>query len=155
MELIKAGDTAPLFEVEDNHEQIVRLSDLRGRKVLLSFHPLAWTSVCTDQMRSLEVNYERFQELNVVPLGFSVDSVPCKAAWATVLSIDDLRLPCDFWPHGKVAEDYGIFDAEEGISKRANILIDENGKVIWVKVYPKSQLPDLQEIFDFLQSYKA
>lgn len=155
MELIKVGDAAPLFEVEDNHEQMVRLSDLRGRKVLLSFHPLAWTSVCTDQMRSLEVNYERFQELNVVPLGFSVDSVPCKAAWASVLSIDDLRLPCDFWPHGKVAEDYGIFNAEEGISKRANILIDENGKVIWVKVYPNSHLPDLQEIFDFLKSYKA
>ncbi len=155
MKLIKVGDIAPLFEVEDNHEQMVRLSDLRGRKVLLAFHPLAWTSVCTDQMRALEVNYERFQEINVVPLGFSVDSVPCKAAWATVLSIDDLRLPCDFWPHGKVADDYGIFNAETGTSKRANILIDENGKVIWVKVYPNSQLPDLQEIFDFLESYQT
>lgn len=154
MERIKIGDIAPSFELMDNHEKLIRLSDFRGKKVLMSFHPLAWTSVCTDQMRALEVHYERFQAFNVVPLGFSVDTVPSKAAWAFVLSLDNLSLPCDFWPHGKVAADYGLFREADGYSERANVLIDENGKVIWVKVYPSSKLPDIQEVLSFLENYR-
>jgi len=154
MERIKVGDMAPAFDVMDQREQKVRLSDFRGKKVLLSFHPLAFTSTCTDQMRALEVNYERFTKLNVVPLGFSVDSVPCKTAWAAVILIEDLSLPSDFWPHGKVASDYGIFREAKGSSERANILIDEEGKVIWVKVYPSSQLPDIEEVLGTVRNLK-
>lgn len=151
MELIKAGDLAPDFTIKDNHKEVVRLSDYLGKKVLLSWHPQAWTSVCTDQMRALEANWDRFQALNTVPLGMSVDAIPCKAAWAAVLSIRNMRLPCDFWPHGKVADDYGIFINKIGMSERANILVDETGKVIWVKVYPMKELPDIQEVFAVLE----
>lgn len=138
---------APVFSIKDNHREMVNLVDFRGRKVLLSWHPSAWTSVCTDQMRALEANWARFEALNTVPLGLSVDPIPCKAAWAAVLSIRNMRLPCDFWPHGRVAIDYGIFIDKIGLSERANILIDENGQVIWVKVYPTSELPDIEEVF--------
>jgi peroxiredoxin len=154
MELIKAGDIAPNFTLKDNHNEAVSLSDYRGKKVLLSWHPLAWTSVCTDQMRALEANWARFQELNTVPIGLSVDPVPSKKAWAAVLSIRNVRLPSDFWPHGQVASAYGIFIDKIGMSERANILIDENGKVIWVKVYPTSQLPDIEEVFEQVTSNK-
>jgi len=150
MDLIKVGDMAPDFSLKDNREQTVRLSDFRGKKVLLSWHPLAWTAVCTDQMRSLEVNWEKFQNLNTIPLGLSVDSVPCKKAWGTVLAIKNVSLPADFWPHGKVAQDYGIFIESKGISERANIIIDENGIVKWVKVYPMKQLPDINEVLEVL-----
>ena len=84
MNLIEKGVSAPDFTLEDTQEQEVRLSDLKGKKVLLSWHPLAWTGVCLDQMRSLEVNREKFAALNTVPLGLSVDSVPSKKAWAAV-----------------------------------------------------------------------
>lgn len=152
MPLVKIGDTAPIFSIKDNHRELVNLVDFRGRKVLLSWHPLAWTSVCTDQMRALEANWDRFEALNTVPLGLSVDPIPCKAAWAAVLSIRKMRLPCDFWPHGRVASEYGIFIDKIGQSERANILIDENGKVIWVKVYPMSELPDIEEVFKVIAS---
>ena len=52
MKLIAVGDSAPDFILKDNHDKEIRLSDYRGKKVLLSWHPLAWTSVCTDQMRA-------------------------------------------------------------------------------------------------------
>lgn len=155
MALIKVGDIAPEFSLKDNHGEVVKRSDYIGKKVLLSWHPLAWTSVCTDQMRALEANWERFQKLNTVPLGFSVDSVPCKAAWSAVLSIKEVRLPCDFWPHGKVAADYGIFIDKIGMSERANIIIDETGKVVWVKVYPMKDLPDIEEVFNVLESLQG
>lgn len=151
MALIEIGATAPDFSLKDNKGEIVTLSQFKGQKVLLSWHPLAWTSVCTDQMRALEVNWDRFMSLNTVPLGMSVDPAASKTVWSAVLSIRNVRLPSDFWPHGKVASDYGIFVEKTGASERANILIDETGKVIWVKVYPTRQLPDIQEVFAVIE----
>jgi peroxiredoxin len=151
MMLIKIGDPAPDFSIKDNHGEIVRLTDYRGKKVLLSWHPQAWTSVCTDQMRALEANWDRFEKANTVPLGMSVDAIPCKAAWSAVLSIRNVRLPCDFWPHGQVADEYGIFIPKIGMSERANIIVDEQGVVSWVKVYPMKELPDIQEVFAVLE----
>lgn len=150
MSPIQVGEIAPDFQVKDNHEKDIRLSDFRGKKVLLSWHPLAWTPVCTDQMRALENNWETFQKLNAVPLGFSVDPTPSKNVWAVALAITKLSLPSDFWPHGKVARDYGIFNETEGYSERANIIVDESGKIKWIKVYPSAQLPDINEVLGIL-----
>ncbi|MDF2841259.1 MAG: peroxiredoxin [Clostridia bacterium] len=152
MKLIAVGDPAPDFNLKDNHDKEIRLSDYRGKKVLLSWHPLAWTSVCTDQMRALDVNFETLAKLNTIPLGLSVDPSPCKKAWATAISLSSLSIPSDFWPHGKVAQDYGIFIEKLGFSERANIIIDEKGIVQWVKVYPIKQLPDLNEVIQVLTS---
>ena len=154
MKLIQVGDQAPDFSLKDQHNNPVNLSDFRGKKVLLSFHPIAWTPVCTDQMRALENNLEKFTSLNTIPLGFSVDSVPCKKAWSVAIQIINTILPADFWPHGKVAQDYGIFLEEEGTSERASIIIDESGIVRWVKVYPMKQLPDINEVLSVLESMK-
>lgn len=150
MKPIEVGAVAPEFTLLDTAEKVVKLSDYKGKKVLLSWHPLAWTGVCTDQMRSLEVNYEKFTQLNTVPLGLSVDPSASKKAWAAVLSIINVKLLCDFWPHGKAAADYGILIENWGLSQRANIIIDENGIVKWVKVYPISQLPDISEVLKVL-----
>lgn len=152
MNLIEVGQIAPDFSLQDDKGETIKLSDFRGKKVLLSWHPLAWTSVCTDQMRSLEVNFDKFKELNTVPLGMSIDSVPCKKAWASAICIDNVSLPSDFWPHGKVADEYGIFIEARGISKRANIIIDEEGLVKWVKVYRIKELPDINEVLEVLST---
>lgn len=143
---IKAGDDAKLFSLKDQHGNDLALQDFKGKKILLSFHPLAWTNVCAKQMESLEAKREQFNRLNTVAFGVSVDSVPSKKAWAKSLNIDHTRLLCDFWMHGEVAKQYGIFIEDKGISERANIIIDENQKVVFVKIYPISQLPDIDEI---------
>ncbi len=149
---IKIGDKIPDFVLKDQHNNELRISDLKGKRVLLSFHPLAWTKVCAQQMKSLEENVKRFEELNTVPLGLSVDSVPSKHAWAKKeLNIKDTRLLADFWPHGEVAKKFGIFKETEGFSERANIIVDEEQKVIFVKVYDIPQLPDIEEIIRFLK----
>ncbi|MDF2891569.1 MAG: peroxiredoxin [Clostridia bacterium] len=154
MKLITVGDSAPDFTLKDNYDKEIRLSDYKGKKVLLSWHPLAWTSVCTDQMRALDVNFETFEKLNTIPLGLSVDPAPCKKAWATAIALSNLSVPSDFWPHGKVAQDYGIFIERFGFSERANIIIDEKGIVRWVKVYPIKQLPDINEVIQVLTEIK-
>ena len=60
----------------------------------------------------------------------------------------------DFWPHGHVAKLYGIFRENDGFSERANIVLDENGKVVFSKVYRLSELPDIEEVIQFLESSK-
>jgi peroxiredoxin len=149
---ISIGDEARDFTLKDNRGQEVRLGDLRGKKVLLSFHPLAWTGVCTKQMQSLEANRERFRERNAVALGISVDAVPSKNAWAKNIGVAKTQLLSDFWPHGGVAQLYGIFREKEGFSERANLIIDESGKVTFVKIYPIPQLPDIEKILAALRA---
>ncbi len=145
MDTTKSGVKAPDFTLKDQQENELTLSSLKGKKVLLSFHPLAWTNVCAEQMKSLEANREEMEQHNTVALGLSVDAVPCKAAWAKELDIEHTRILADFWPHGAVAAAYGIFRDKNGFSERANILVDENGTVIFAKVYPIRELPDIKE----------
>jgi alkyl hydroperoxide reductase subunit AhpC len=102
-------------------------------------------------MQSLEANKGTFDSLNTVALGMSVDSVPCKKAWADSIGVAKTPLLSDFWPHGEVAESYGLFLDDRGISNRANVIIDENKKVVFVKVYDIPQLPDINEIIDFIK----
>ena len=154
MKRIAVGDMAPDFVLKDNRVQDVRLSDYRGKKVLLSWHPLAWTGVCANQMKALEDNLSEFEKYNTVPLGMSIDSYPSKNAWAKELGIANVKLLADFWPHGKVAQDYGLFLEEKGFSERANVLIDEEGKVIWVKTYDIPVLPDIEEVLNVVRGGK-
>ncbi len=146
------GETAPDFVLKDQDGKEFRLSDQKGRRALLSFHPLAWTGICAKQMQSLESNADIFESLNTVPAGISVDSVPTKKAWAEHLGIKRVRLLSDFWPHGGVASLYGLFREKDGFSQRANVIVDENGKVLFSKVYELSELPDIQEIIGVLKS---
>ena len=144
--MIAVGSKAPNFTLEDDQGNKVKLSDFLGKKVLLSWHPLAFTSVCTDQMRQLDANADKFKALNTVVFGLSVDPQPAKAAWAKVLCLKETRILADFWPHGKVSADYELFLEDKGISGRANVLVDEKGNVAWVKEYPILQLPDIEEV---------
>ncbi|PMC81319.1 redoxin domain-containing protein [Anaerococcus hydrogenalis] len=151
MSIIKKGEKAPLFNIKDQNAEDVNLENYRGKKVILSSHPLAFTSVCADQMRSLERNYDRIQEKGeTVVIGLSIDPQPSKKAWAAVLNIDNVKFASDFFPLGEVAKAYGIFNEENSAGKRANIIIDEEGIVKWSKEYPQAQLPDIEEVIENL-----
>jgi peroxiredoxin len=137
------------FSLQDQNQNTFQLADCKGQNVLLSFHPLAWTPVCAKQMQSLEKNNKVFKKLNTVAVGISIDSVPCKSAWAKSLKISQTSLLADFWPHGGIARTLGIL-REEGFSERANFIIDKNGRIAFKKIYPISELPDIDEIIEQL-----
>jgi peroxiredoxin len=148
---VKVGDMAGDFTLQDHNGSNFTLSGQKGKRVLLSFHPLAWTAVCTKQMLSLEENFAVFESLNTVPVGLSVDAVPSKKAWAENIGIKKVRLLSDFWPHGGVANIFDIFREKNGFSERANIIIDEKGVIACFKTYPLSQLPDINEIIETIR----
>lgn len=146
------GSKAPDFNLEDHKGKAFKLSDFKGKKVLLSFHPLAWTYVCAKQMKALDENKANFDKVKTVAVGISVDPAPSKKAWAKHLGIKHTRLLSDFWPHGDVAQKYGIFLEKDGISGRANIVVDEDQKISFVKVYQIWRLPNIKEVLHFLET---
>jgi len=148
---IKAGEKVKDFRLYDQDNNEFILSKYKGKRVLLSFHPLAWTKVCADQMKSLEKHWKTFEELNTVAVGLSIDSVPSKKAWAKNLDVNHIKFLSDFWPHGGIAQQFGLF-RNEGYSERANVIIDENGLVEYVQVYEISTLPDIDEIVTILKT---
>jgi peroxiredoxin len=148
---MKVGDTIPDFTLRNQNKELVQLYDIKDKMILLSFHPLAWTGVCAKQMQSLEENFDEFEELDVVPLGISVDSDPTKKAWAESLGIENTMLLSDFWPHGDLAKRLDIFDEQKGVSKRVNILVAENKEILFMKIYEMSVVPKLDEITEFIR----
>ena len=150
--VVRPGDTGKNFSLKDQNDKTFDLLENSGLNTILSFHPLAWTAFCAAQMSALEKNYTLFGSLSTVAVGISVDSVPCKKAWAASLNITNTRLLSDFWPHGTVARLYGIFREANGFSERANIILDKNQKVLFVKVYPIHSIPDFTEIIEFLKT---
>ncbi len=152
--MIDVGSLAPDFSLPDQFGEEVRLSSFRGKRVVLSFHPLAWTGVCEEQVRELESLYEELADLNAVPLSISVDPVPSKRAWARHIDVVKTTLLSDFWPHGEVARAYGLFDEERGISGRAVLVLDEEGRVIYAREYPLKEKPDMEEVLALLRESK-
>jgi len=149
--IVQPGDHAPNFSLKDQNDRTFDLLEHMGERILLSFHPLAWTGHCAAQMVSLEKNREVLKSLNTSAVGISVDSMVCKREWARQLAISQTQLLCDFWPHGRVARLYGLFREANGFSERANVIVDEKMTVAFVKVYPVHSVPDITEIIRFLQ----
>ena len=149
--MVQQGDPAKNFSLKDQNGKTFDLYENSGKRTLLSFHPLAWTEFCAAQMRSLEDNRDALAALNTVAVGISVDSIPCKQAWAQTLGITHTPQLCDFWPHGAVAQKYGIFREENGFSERANIIVDEQQTVVFVKIYPVHSVPDISEVIGVLK----
>ena len=120
---------APDFDLANQYGEHVRLSDYRGVKpVALVFFPLAFSSTCTGELCALRDNLNLFKEHGVELIGISVDSKATLRAWATQEGYD-FTLLADFWPHGDVAKEYGVFIEQKGFANRATFLIDTAGVI--------------------------
>lgn len=120
---------APDFDLANQYGEHIRLSDYRGRKaVALVFFPLAFSSTCTGELCALRDNLDLFQSNGVELIGISVDSKATLRAWAEQEGYD-FTLLADFWPHGAVAKEYGVFLEEKGFANRATFVIDRGGVI--------------------------
>jgi len=118
---------APDFELPNQFGEHVRLGEFRGKKaVALVFFPLAFSSTCTTEMCSLRDNLAMFNNNDIELIGISVDSKAVLRAFAENEGYD-FPLLADFWPHGAVAKEYGVFLEGKGFANRATFLIDING----------------------------
>jgi peroxiredoxin len=126
---IEVGAEAPDFLLRDQNNQEVRLSDYRERQhVLLVFYPLAFTGTCQGELCEVRDNLNEYVNDEVQVLTVSVDSVFSHKVWAEREGFE-FPLLSDFWPHGAVAQAYGVFNAERGFANRGTFIIDKAGVV--------------------------
>jgi len=148
--VLKVGDMAPDFTLQAHIERTVMLSQFRGRKnVVLAFFPLAWTPVCSEQIPSYQAEKDRFATLNTQVLGISIDSLFSHQAWAETLGGIEYPLLSDFWPHGAVAEKYGVMTAN-GHTERAIFVIDRQGIIRYIDHHDIDETPDNEVLFKVL-----
>ncbi|MFY7069089.1 redoxin domain-containing protein [Nocardiopsis changdeensis] len=137
---IVPGAAAPDFTLQDQYGRDTALSALRGRPVLAVFYPLAFSGVCSGELAELSARHAELAELGTV-LAISVDSVFALRTWSDREAFP-FALLSDFWPHGAVADAYGVLDHGRGTARRATFLIDAAGVVRWSTLVPVSEPRD-------------
>jgi peroxiredoxin len=149
---VEIGDEAPDFELPDQHGTPVKLSGFRGAKnVVLVFYPLAFSPVCSGELCALREEFPEVNRDDVALLTVSVDSMFTHRAWADAENFQ-FGLLADFWPHGAVAQAYGVFDEARGLSIRGTFVIDKQGIVRWKVVNP---IPQARDIADYQKALSA
>lgn len=139
---LKVGDEAPDFTLKDQNNEEHTLSEFRGVKnVLLVFYPLAFSGICTGELDQLRDDLDAYQNADVQVLGVSVDSVFALKAWSEQQSYD-FPLLADFWPHGTVAQDYGVFNDKAGIANRGTVLVDTDGTIRFAEMNQPGEARD-------------
>lgn len=124
---VKTGHPAPDFSLPSISGKMVSLSQYRGKKnVVLSFVPAALTPICSNQWPGYNLQQSMFEKGDAVLLGISVDNIPTLYAWTRQMGHLWFEVLSDFWPHGAVAQKYGLLRTD-GLSERASIFIDKQG----------------------------
>lgn len=143
---VKTGDRAPDFTLPAVSGGKISLSRYIGEKnVVISFVPAAWTPVCSDQWPGYGIVKSIFDKNDAILLGITVDNIPTLFAWTNQMG--DLWFPVlsDFWPHGRVADTYGVLRSD-GVTERALFIIDKKGIIHYIDVHDINKRPRLESI---------
>jgi len=139
------GDLAPDFSLPNQFGEDIKLSQFRGVKpVVLVFYPLSFSGICTGELCEIRDNFARFESNDVELLAISVDSKYVQKVFAEHEGYK-FSVLADFWPHGQIAKDYGVFLEEHGISNRATFVIDKEGVLVAKFVTAPGQARSLDE----------
>ena len=151
---VKVGEKAPDFTLPSISGEKISLHQLKGKKnVVISFVPAAWTPVCSDQWPGYNIAKTIFDENDAVLLGITVDSIPTLFAWTKQMGKLWFHVLSDFWPHGKVADMFGVLRSD-GVSERALFVIDKEGILQYAHVGDINKRPDLKDLAKELEKLK-
>jgi peroxiredoxin len=147
--MLAVGTKAPDFSLFTTPDQQIKLSQLKGKKVILAFYPADWSPVCGDQMALYNETLKLFHKQNAELIGISVDSKWCHLAFSQDRKFH-FPLLADFEPKGAVAKLYDVYDEQEGECLRALYVIDEDGIIRWNYLSPVGINPGADGILDAL-----
>jgi peroxiredoxin len=143
---IAVGQSAPDFALKDQSQKEIKLSDFTGkRNIVLIFYPLDFSPICTNEHACFVNDMKQFETLDAQVLGLSVDSVWAHKAFAEKMGIT-YPLLADFNPRGAVADKFGVYLADKGITGRAIAIINKAGKIAWFENYDIPVVPDMKEV---------
>jgi len=149
--MLKKGDVAPEFTLFATPDQKISLQEFKGRNIILAFYPADWSPVCSDQMALYNEMIKYFKKFDADIFGISVDSKWCHLAFEQSRNLH-FPLLADFEPKGEVSKQYGVYNEEEGESKRALFVIDKEGVIAWSYLSPTAINPGADGILDALEA---
>jgi peroxiredoxin len=152
--ILKPGIKAPDFKLKSTPDSWVRLSELKGRPVILAFYPADFSPVCGDQIALYNEVLSEFREYDAGILGISVDGAWCHAAFAAQKNIH-FPLLADFEPKGEVAQRYNAYRDKDGTTERALFVIDREGMIFWSYCSPIGVNPGADGILNALDALRA
>jgi peroxiredoxin len=158
---VRVGDKAPEFDLPallGGVRQRFRLDEQRGKNIVLAFYPSNWEPVSTRQFTQYQVERGKLLECDAEVVGIGVDSIMNTTAWEREIGPFDFPLCSDFWPHGEVCGRYGVLRGQEpgrGASERAIYIVDKSGSIALQRLYGLSDMPDVQELFEWLRALRA
>lgn len=139
---LEVGDEAPDFTLKDQNNEERTLSGYRGSKnVLVVFYPLAFSGICTGELDQLRDEWDAYEQANVQVLAISVDSGFALKAWSEQQGYT-FPLLADFWPHGKIAQVYGVFNEAAGLANRGTFLVDTTGVIRFAEMNQPGEARD-------------
>ena len=122
----KVPDVAAQALISDGSFKEVKLSDFRGKWVVLFFYPLDFTFVCPTEIQGFNKQYQEFKRLNAEIIGASTDSVYSHKAWAEA-SLGKIQFPLLGDTGHQVAKTFNVLLPDKGIALRGTFIIDPNG----------------------------
>jgi peroxiredoxin len=127
---IEIGQPAPDVTAPDQDGNPVRLADFQGDKaVLLVFYPFTFTGVCEGELCALRDDYSSFESAGVQVLAISCNAKHAQARWREEMGYQ-FPVLSDFWPHGAVAQAFGVFNEAVGCANRATFAIAKDGTIV-------------------------
>jgi mycoredoxin-dependent peroxiredoxin len=138
----QVGSEAPDFTLRNQNNEEVTLSSFRGKQnVLVVFYPFAFSGICTGELCAVRDDIGAFQNEDVQILAVSVDHPFALKAWSQAEKYD-FPLLSDFWPHGAVAKEYGVFEESRGMALRGTFLVDKSGVIRFAEVNAPGEARD-------------
>jgi len=151
---LMVGEKAPDFTLPAVSGGRVSLSQYRGKKnVVISFVPAAWTPVCSEQWPGYNIAKAIFDQYDAQLIGITVDNIPTLYAWTHQMGKLWFMVLSDFWPHGAVADTYGILRSD-GVSERALFVIDKKGVIRYIDIHDINKRPPLDDLVNELKKLK-
>lgn len=152
---LNVGEKVPDFTLPSVSGEMISLNQFKGKKhVVISFVPAAWTPVCSDQWPGYNIVKDIFDQHNAILIGITVDNIPTLYAWTNQMGKLWFNVLSDFWPHGKVADMFGVLRSD-GVSERALFVIDKEGILRYAQVSDINIRPDLQDIVKELEKLSS
>jgi mycoredoxin-dependent peroxiredoxin len=130
---LKLGQSAPGFTARNQHGELLTVNGLRGAPAVIMFYPWAFSSICRDELAAIRDDHERFVAVGTRVLAVSCDAMYTLRAYADAEGIP-FDLLSDHWPHGAIAQAYGVFDEEAGCARRGTFVLDSAGLIRWRQV---------------------
>jgi peroxiredoxin len=155
--LVSVGDTAPDFELPaliGGVRKTFRLSEYRGKTLVLAFHRFNWQEASIQQMVGYQAQRQRVLASKAETVAINVESIMNTTAWERENGPFDFPLCSDFWPHGEVCARYGVLrtsDTGAGASERAVCVVNRGGQVVFQKIYGWEEVPPLDEVLPLLE----